>query len=491
VDSVDEDWLRYSPPPAAEAVAEKIVSRFASEIQGDSMPVTAPNGERVYAKLATEKLVSEVIEGTRRRTSISNHDGLLSESFHSLTMQAEQDALAKALMESTGTQYVEGCPLTPIVTEQLWVEKYAPHSFTELLSDEHTNREVLLWLKQWDSCVFGSHIRGTSDDTLSALRRHSCTIQKNSSSRSFFSKSRGAYVMGQDNMPQNTPGSNSEDLKSTFHKKPSVDNAPEQKVVLLLCGPAGLGKTTLAHVAAKHCGYHVVEINASDDRSASSIEPKILDVVQMNSIMSDSKPKCLVIDEIDGALGDGKGAVEVILKMINADKNNNSDRSNGAEETQVQKASSRKSHRTAKLLRPVICICNDLYAPALRKLRQVAKVHIFVQPTISRVVNRLKYICKKEGFKTSSIALSALADYTECDIRSCLNTLQFLNKKREALNISGFDSQVIGRKDMSKSILDVWKQVLQKKKLKRAEMADCNMSGDKDIGSLFSLISNR
>jgi hypothetical protein len=25
---------------------------------------------------------------------------------------------------------------------------------------------------------------------------------------------------------------------------------------------------------------------------------------------------------------------------------------------------------------------------------------------------RLKYICKKEGFKTSSIALSALADYT-------------------------------------------------------------------------------
>jgi hypothetical protein len=48
----------------------------------------------------------------------------------------------KALLESTDTQYVEGCPVTPVVTEQLWVEKYAPHSFTELLSDEHTNREV-------------------------------------------------------------------------------------------------------------------------------------------------------------------------------------------------------------------------------------------------------------------------------------------------------------------------------------------------------------
>lgn len=32
--------------------------------------------------------------------------------------------------------------------------------------------------------------------------------------------------------------------------------------VALLCGPPGLGKTTLAHVIARHAGYNVVEMNA-------------------------------------------------------------------------------------------------------------------------------------------------------------------------------------------------------------------------------------
>lgn len=31
--------------------------------------------------------------------------------------------------------------------------------------------------------------------------------------------------------------------------------------------------------------------------------------------------------------------------------------------------------------------------------------------------------------------MSAIFCLTECDIRSCLNTLQFLNKKNETLNV--------------------------------------------------------
>ena len=40
--------------------------------------------------------------------------------------------------------------------EALWVDKYAPRSFLELLSDEAINRAVVKWLKSWDATVFGT-----------------------------------------------------------------------------------------------------------------------------------------------------------------------------------------------------------------------------------------------------------------------------------------------------------------------------------------------
>ena len=48
--------------------------------------------------------------------------------------------------------------------QKLWVEKYAPKSFSQLLSSERINRDVLKALKQWDAFVFktGSGTAGSA-----------------------------------------------------------------------------------------------------------------------------------------------------------------------------------------------------------------------------------------------------------------------------------------------------------------------------------------
>lgn len=503
---VDDEWLQYPPdhfqtPNQAEKEKENdqiekekekekenenewIPRRMAGDIEGDFISITGPSGDRVYAKLNGTASLSST--STITRNVNGNGQGLLTEPIHALLEKVEEEMFQQACHATTEGTSDENYVCSQTTTEQLWVEKYAPKSFTELLSDEQTNREVLHWLKQWDPCVFGSKNTRTSSEVLSALKRHSSISQShgffgNKKNFSFkgnkgvqpSNKHDGIEKMNTSNYP------NDYSTKTADQLKEACDDRPDEKI-LLLCGPPGLGKTTLAHVAAKHCGYRVVEINASDDRSASTIEGKILDVVQMNSVMADSKPKCLVIDEIDGSLGEGKGAVEVLLKMISSEKKPTLDKENDGSIAQSVKATKKKGpKKTGRLSRPVICICNDIFAPALRSLREVARVYTFVQPSASRVVSRLKYICQKEGFKASAQGLTTLAEFTECDIRACLNTLQFLNKKKEFLNVVDISSQVVGRKDMTSSIFDIWRAVLQKRKskVKGRALNNCNQEG--------------
>ena len=37
---------------------------------------------------------------------------------------------------------------------ELWLEKYKPKKYDDLLTEEKTNRDILTWLKSWDEIVF-------------------------------------------------------------------------------------------------------------------------------------------------------------------------------------------------------------------------------------------------------------------------------------------------------------------------------------------------
>jgi len=243
----------------------------------------------------------------------------------------------------------------------LWTEKYRARKFTDLVGDERTHRTVLRWLKGWDPIVF--------------------------------------------------PGTNKPKPKNKTYDE-MAEERPHRKV-LLITGPPGLGKTTLAHVCARQAGYEVVEINASDERSGNVVKGRIRDIVGTENVKGVNtkgdggtvrkagRPVCVVVDEVDGVVSGGFGSgeggfIKALMDLVTLDQKN----SNPLGATSGNSSGSRKSNKGERfrLLRPMILICNDVYHPSLRPLRSstMAEIIHIRKPPLEKVVARLKTVFEKE-----------------------------------------------------------------------------------------------
>lgn len=247
----------------------------------------------------------------------------------------------------------------------LWTEKYRARKFTDLVGDERTHRSVLRWLKAWDELVFPGAARA---------------------------KPRKSHSQDQDQVERS-------------HRK-----------ILMLTGPPGLGKTTLAHVCAKQAGYAVQEINASDERSSNVVKGRIRDMVGTENVNGGkaSKPVCVVVDEVDGAVGGNSGAggeggfVKALIDLVLLDQRNSKVGSEG------QMSGKRRKGDRFRLMRPLILICNDVYHPALRPLRQssLAEIVHMRKPALNVVASRMQSILDRECVPCDADGVRRLCEAT-------------------------------------------------------------------------------
>ncbi|KAL3462325.1 hypothetical protein BJX64DRAFT_259302 [Aspergillus heterothallicus] len=341
---------------------------------------------------------------------------------HKLLDEAAREIELAAVTKAAPTPTVQRSIETPIADKKsrkfaasMWTEKYRARKYTELIGDERTNRSILRWLRGWDPIVYPNLVR---------------------------SKQKKANYNNDEERP---------------HRK-----------VMLLCGPPGLGKTTLAHVCARQAGYEVLEINASDERSRDVVKGRIRDalgtenVKGMNVEVGEQKvrkvgrPVCVVVDEVDGVVsgsgGGGEGGfMKALIDLVLLDQKNST-------RTSEQASNGRKKRGdNFRFLRPLILVCNDVYHASLRPLRasSIAEIIHVRQAPLENVVSRMKSIFTLEGIPSDNDGVRRLCEASwglakrkqsgvkssgsaEGDIRSVLVAAEWVAHKLRSEGSSSF-----------------------------------------------------
>lgn len=202
---------------------------------------------------------------------------------------------------------------------------------------------------------------------------------------------------------------------------------PKKKAVILH-GPPGTGKTSLAYALALEMDVEILELNASDLRDKEKINQIIGPASLSQSLFK--KGKVILIDEVDGISSRDRGGLSELLAIL---------------------------ERSAF---PIIVTANDIWQQKFNLLRQKSDLVQLKEVDYKTVLDILRSICFKEGCRISEEVLTSISIRVRGDMRAAINDLEVLAKSNETLLVKD-----MGERNKEQSIFTALQYIFKNSKL--------------------------
>ena len=156
----------------------------------------------------------------------------------------------------------------------LFTDKYKPQTYSDLLTEEKTNREILTWMKSWDEIVFNKKFQIPKIPITQNLTQIRSQNKKNI-------KTQNSKIEKKNTINQ-------------IIEYYEVEYVQSKHKIILISGPPGIGKTTIANIISRQCGYEPIIINSSDERTYDKLITRIYDTTLINNLNLSKKINLLV-----------------------------------------------------------------------------------------------------------------------------------------------------------------------------------------------------
>lgn len=128
--------------------------------QWPCIPVVINDQYRIYVRMHSEEFEKNQLNEVSLRKNYSKLLGDTSGDIWDEAQNIVEKRMTNAQSQASQVNAIEEVVIVNDVNpngNKLWVEKYRPRSYFDLLSDESTNRSLLTWLKMWDKIVFNRY----------------------------------------------------------------------------------------------------------------------------------------------------------------------------------------------------------------------------------------------------------------------------------------------------------------------------------------------